>query len=148
VSDKSGFSFMKIGADAKVTGLTMRRNVMIVDDLSHVESFVTVGERGEIVNLDADGNELHTPDSYRAKLKIERSELHASLEKAKDEVNSIDNDLISQKIKNQLNAALSQPMDAEGEWNTKRILRGVLDLSKQVGCGVLTAAVAHYLGVS
>ncbi|WP_212743828.1 hypothetical protein, partial [Klebsiella pneumoniae] len=47
----------------------------VVDDLSHVESFVTVGERGEVINLDADGNELHTPDSYREKLKIERGEL-------------------------------------------------------------------------
>ncbi len=50
---------MKIGAGAKVTGLRMKRNVMVVDDLSHVESFVTVGERGEVINLDADGNELH-----------------------------------------------------------------------------------------
>ncbi|WP_136024035.1 hypothetical protein [Klebsiella oxytoca] len=148
MNDKSGFSFMKIGAGAKVTGLRMKRNVMVVDDLSHVESFVTVGERGEVINLDADGNELHTPDSYREKLKIERGELQASLEKAKEEINSIDNDITSQKIKNQLSAALSQPMDAEGEWNTKRILQGVLDLSKQVGCGVLTAASTHYLGVS
>ncbi|WP_137922873.1 hypothetical protein, partial [Klebsiella pneumoniae] len=59
MNDKSGFSFMKIGAGAKVTGLRMKRNVMVVDDLSHVESFVTVGERGEVINLDADGNELH-----------------------------------------------------------------------------------------
>ncbi|HBS8451967.1 TPA: hypothetical protein MAT95_005448, partial [Klebsiella pneumoniae] len=56
MNDKSGFSFMKIGAGAKVTGLRMKRNVMVVDDLSHVESFVTVGERGEVINLDADGN--------------------------------------------------------------------------------------------
>lgn len=121
------------------TGKTLTRWPVFVDHFS---------ERGEVINLDADGNELHTPDSYREKLKIERGELQASLEKAKEEINSIDNDITSQKIKNQLSAALSQPMDAEGERNTKRILQGVLDLSKQVGCGVLTAAITHYLGVS
>ncbi len=148
MSDDSGFSFMKIGADAKVTGLSMKRNVMVVDDLSSVDSFISVGERGEVINLDAEGNELHTPESYRSKLEVERTELQHSLVKAEDEINSIGNDIVARKIKNQLGEALSQPMDAHGEWNLKRILSGTLELSKQVGCGILTTAITHYLGIS
>ena len=148
MSDDSGFIFMKIGTDAKVTDLSMKRNVMVVDDLSQVECFVEVGERGEVINLDAEGNELHTPESYRLKLEAERGGLQASLTKAGEEINSIGNEFVAQRIKNQLADALSQPMDIHGESKLKRILSGTLELSKQVGCGVLTAALTHYLKIS
>ena len=60
--------FLEIGEGGKIGDLKFHRNIMVVDDISKVETFISLGKNGEILNLDAEGNEVHTPESYSQKL--------------------------------------------------------------------------------
>lgn len=52
--------FLEIGDGGKIDDLKFHRNIMVVDDISKVETFISLGKNGEILKLDAEGNEVHT----------------------------------------------------------------------------------------
>ncbi|EJD6043684.1 hypothetical protein J9231_17290 [Providencia rettgeri] len=150
MSDKKdnnkGFTAIRIGSGSKVENFKAKRNIVVTDDLSIVDSIISVGDNSEIINLDADGNEVHTPESYKQKLKRDRQDFFEGLHEIQADINSIQNDIVAFKIKKELVGAQNQPMTAKGEFTFKKILGNILSMSKDVGCGVLTAVITKYLG--
>ncbi|MCA4960985.1 hypothetical protein [Pseudomonas sp. Y24-6] len=138
--------FIDIGEGAKIGELIMTKNIMVVDDISKIETFVSVGKNGEITTVNADGNEVHTPESYAKKLKKERGELFVQLREMRAVIDTIADDFAKQKIKNALRDAEAQPLNQEGEWHVKKILGEVLKISKDVGAAVLSGVITSYIG--
>ena len=50
---------VNLGKGAKVHRLGVNRNLIVVDDISKIDALINV-ENGEIIHLDAEGNEVHT----------------------------------------------------------------------------------------
>jgi len=138
--------FIDIGEDATVDGLTLNKNVIITDDLSKIETFVSVGKNGRVTNLNADGNEVHTPESYYEKLSYERADLFTQFKECELEIASIQNEVMQSRIKSKIQEINELPINIDNEFDFKRKLGELKDLSKQVGVGVLTSVISAYLG--
>ncbi|EMK0754263.1 hypothetical protein AB7211_15520 [Providencia rettgeri] len=149
MSDKKdnnkGFTVIRIGNGAKVEKLQAMGNMVITDDLSAIDSIISIDDNGEVKDLEADSNEVHTSESYRQKLKHDRQGFFDGLHEIQADINSIQNDIIAFKIKKELVDAQNQPMTPKGEFTFKKILGDILSMSKDVGCGVLTAVITKYL---
>ncbi|MGP5566392.1 hypothetical protein ACTXN8_03225 [Pseudomonas helleri] len=139
--------FLEIGEGAKIGELTVNKNIMVVDDVSKIQTFVSIGKNGDIIRINADGNEVHTPESYADKLKIIRGELFNQLNENRTSIESITDDLAKRSIKSALKEAEAQTLDEEGEWKVQEILCDVLKVSKEVGAAVLVGVITSYLGV-
>ena len=138
--------FIDIGEGAIVDGLRLNKNVIIADDLSKVETFVSVGKNGRVINLDAEGNEVHTPESYYEKLSYERADLFTKFKECELEISSIKNQVMQSKIKSKIQEIQALPIDSNNEFDFKRKLIELKDLSKLVGIGVITNLISGYLG--
>ncbi|PWE39630.1 hypothetical protein C9I50_18360 [Pseudomonas prosekii] len=138
--------FIDIGEGAKIGELTMTKNIVVVDDISKIETFVSIGKNGEITTVNADGNEVHTPDSYAKKLKKEREDLFSQIKDMRAVIETIPDDFAKQKIKKALREAEDQPLNQQGERQVKNILGEVLKISKDVGAAVLAAVITSYIG--
>lgn len=138
--------FLDIGEGGKIGELIMKKNIMVVDDISKIETFVSLGKNGEITKIDADGNEVHTPDSYTKKLKNERAQFFDELKEIRTSIESITDDVAKQKIINALRDAEAQTLSQEGERHFTKILGGVLKVAKDVGAAVLAGVITSYLG--
>ncbi|WP_274643431.1 hypothetical protein [Pseudomonas serbica] len=138
--------FIDIAEGGKVGELNLTKNILVVDDISKIETFVGVGKNGEVTTLTADGNEVHTPESYAKKLKNDRSEFFSEIAKIRTAIDSITDDLAKQKIKNALRQAEAQPLNQEGEHQVKKIFFEVLKTAKDIGAAVLANCITTYLG--
>lgn len=136
--------FLDIGEGAKVNSLNLDSNVIITDDLSKIESFVSVGRYGEVVNLDAKGNEVHTPESYATKLRLTRHEFFEKFEQCKEEIESIKDELVRSKIKRLINEAKEQDLTPQGEHKFKECLGKVKDFAINVGASLLATCISNY----
>jgi len=138
--------FIDIAEGGVVDGLKLTKNIIITDDLSKVETFVSVGKNGRVINLDAAGNEVHTPDSYYQKLKSERMDLFSSFKECELEISLLKNQVMQSRIKNKIKEIEKLPIDIDKEFDFKKKLTELKDLSIQVGAGVLTSVISAYLG--
>ena len=138
--------FLEIGEGGKIGDLTFHRNIMVVEDISKVETFISLGKNGEIINLDAQGNEVHTPESYSQKLSKERQEFFDQIKNCELEISSLQNEVMQAKIRKSLNEAKQLPNTSEGEFDFKKKLGEIKSLSKEVGTQLLTAIIMKYLG--
>jgi hypothetical protein len=139
--------FIELGEGAQIDGLKVTRNIMVVDDISKVATFISVGKNGRITNLDAEGNEVHTPASYTEKLVSERADFFSKVDEAKSAVESIENDLQKQKIKNLLKEARSIEYSMDGEEKFQRVLVTMLSAIKDTGAAVLATCITAYFGI-
>lgn len=138
--------FIKFGNGAKVSDSSISKNILIVDDLSQVETFITVGDDAEFIRVDIDGNEIHTPESYALKTKSQRDKLFAELAECQGAIEGIQNDIAKHEIKKALKAAAAQDFTSEGEWNFRRIISVAATTSKDVGVAVVSSVISKYLG--
>ena len=138
--------FIKFGNGAKVSDSSISKNIFIVDDLSQVETFIRVGDDAEIIRVDIDGNEIHTPASYALKTQSQRDKLFAELAECQEAIDSIQNDFAKHKIKKALTDAAAQDLTNVGEWNFKQIISIAATTSKEVGVAVVAAVIGKYLG--
>jgi hypothetical protein len=138
--------FIDVGEGAQVEGLRVHRNIMIVNDLSHVESFISVGKNGKVINMDADGNEIHTPASYADKVALDRREFFEVVDSIKDSIELIADQLLKQKIKAALVEAQTQETNPDGEHKFKKIIGGILEVAKGAGVAVLANCISAYIG--
>lgn len=138
--------FLELGEGASVEDLQFNRNIMIVDDISKVSTFISVGKNGRILRLTADGNEVHTPESYSQKLNSDRSEFFDAIVKLNEDIDGIANELVKQRIKNSLQEASRQENSLDGECRFKRILSELYVISKDAGIAVLASCIATYIG--
>ena len=77
--------FLEIGDGGKIDDLKFHRNIMVVDDISKVETFISLGKNGEILKLDAEGNEVHTQESYSQKISKERQDFFEQIKNLESE---------------------------------------------------------------
>lgn len=138
--------FIKFGNGAKVSNSSISENILVIDDLSKVETFIRVGDDAEIVRVNIDGNEIHTPESYALKIKSQRDKLFAELSECQDAIESIQNDIAKNEIKRALAAAAAQDLTRDGEWSFRRIISVVATTSKEVGVAVVSGVIGKYLG--
>jgi len=138
--------FIDVAEGAVVDGLKLTRNTIITDDLSKVETFVSVGKNGRVINLDADGNEVHTPESYYEKLCSERTDLFMNIKECEPAILALDNEVMQSKIKSKINEIENLPVDIDNQFDFNKKLGELKDLSVQVGIGVLTSIISAYLG--
>ena len=136
--------FLEIGDGGKIDDLKFHRNIMVVDDISKVETFISLGKNGEILKLDAEGNEVHTQKSYSQKISKERQDFFEQIKNLESEITSIKNDVMQSKVRSKIKEIEELPID--DEFNFKRKLSELKDLSKQVGVGILTTVISAYLG--
>lgn len=138
--------FIKFGDGAKITDSSIIGNVLIVDDLSKVETFIRIGDNSEIIRLDVNGNEVHTPESFALITKSRRDALFAELAECQEAMISVQNDLAKQKIKQALTLAAAQDLTIKGEFDFRRIISGVATSSKEIGVAVVAGIISKYLG--
>ena len=141
--------FINIGEGAKIDGLTLRRNIMVTDDTSKVV-FVDVGKDGEIINLDADGNQVLTPGAYKKYLAAEIEKDKCSLNEFLTQLDLIENDIDKARIKRQLKMvleALELSVD-NGRFDYNRALSTLRDACENLGYGVLSGIITTLIGYS
>ena len=112
--------FLEIGDGGKIDDLKFHRNIMVVDDISKVETFISLGKNGEILKLDAEGNEVHTQESYSQKISKERQDFFEQIKNLESEITSIKNDVMQSKVRSKIKEIEELPID--DEFNFKRKL--------------------------
>ncbi|ELA8132730.1 hypothetical protein [Vibrio parahaemolyticus] len=140
--------FINIGEGAKVDGLQLKRNILVTDDMSQVV-FVDVGKNGEVINLDANGNQVLTPEAYSKYLDARVSELDDCFSEFTEELHKIENEIAKAKINRQLNAVkeeLKQVVPQNSTINYSRALNTLKDLCINLGYGVLAGIATSQLG--
>jgi sRNA-binding carbon storage regulator CsrA len=138
--------FLEVGEGAEIGILNVRRNVMVVDDISTINTFISIGKNGKITHLDAEGNEVHTPASYAKKLEIDRGEFFAEVERCKDSIDQIKDELLKARLKDSIAQASQQELDAIGEHRFKQIIKVAYEIAKNTGAAVLATCICAYIG--
>ncbi|WP_439826176.1 hypothetical protein [Aeromonas caviae] len=140
--------FIQIGEGAKVDGLKLERNIVVTDDMSQVV-FVDVGKNGEVINLDAHGNQVLTPEAYRDYLVVEIEKNKIKLKEFADKLMEIDNDTDKARINRQLKLVL-QELDASvhnnSNFNYKMAISKLRDICLNLGYGVLSGILTKMIG--
>ncbi|HIF9497433.1 TPA: hypothetical protein ACX6SJ_001868 [Photobacterium damselae] len=133
---------VQVGKNGKVDGLKLTRNIIVTDDISSVIG-VDIGENGEVKNLDAEGNEVMTPEAYALKIKQERQPLLAELALFKEKLNHIENDLNKARIKRELCKVenLTNQYDMSSQWELSRAIKILKETCFNVGCGVIAGLI-------
>ena len=138
--------FIEIGEGGHVDGLRVAKNIIVVDDISSVHTFISVGKNGRITNLDAEGNEVHTPASYAEKLTDDRAEFFSRLDEMNASIESIEDDMQKQKVKVLLKEAQSLGITPKDEWSFQTILKSTFEIAKNTGAAVLASCITAYFG--
>ena len=133
---------VNVGKNAKVNGLKLTRNIVVTDDVSSVIG-VDIGENGEVINLDADGNEVMTPEAYEVKIKQERQPLLSELASFKEQLNHIENDLHKARIKKELCKVekLTGQYDIRSQFELTNAIKILKETCFNVGCGVIAGLI-------
>ncbi|MUH98743.1 hypothetical protein GNP63_19770 [Aliivibrio fischeri] len=141
--------FINIGEGAKVDGLKLTRNTVVTDDMSQVV-FVDVGKNGEVINLDAEGNQILTPKAYKDFLNSRTQELKLSINEFSEQLKLIENDIAKAKINRQLKIVQEElnliPESSENKFNYNRALSQLKDTCVNLGYGVLAGIITTKLG--
>src|SRR5690606_39105932 len=116
---------------------------IVVEDISQVESLINIEENGEVIHLDAEGNEVHTPDSYAVKINALRREIFDDLEQ---EISKLRNEITQAKLNNRLNELKSLPATTDGQWNFRRGLEKLKDFASDLGAKVVAEIAMKQLG--
>ncbi|MDL2018294.1 hypothetical protein MT367_21550 [Vibrio parahaemolyticus] len=133
---------VNVGKNGKVGTIEIKRTIIVTDDSSQIVA-VDIGENGEVININADGNQVMTPDAFKAKLEKERQPLLQELEEFKVQLESIENELAKARIKRELKdiEELTQKYDLESDWKLERAIRLLKETCFNVGCGVIAGII-------
>ncbi|MCO8058039.1 hypothetical protein [Acinetobacter towneri] len=134
---------VSIGKGGKVGDLKVNRNIIVTEDLSRIDSLVDIQENGEVVRLDAEGNEVHTPESYAIKINASRREIFDELE---EEISKLRNEITQAKLNNKLNELKSLPATIDGQWNFRKSLEKLKDFALDLGAKVVAEIAMKQLG--
>ncbi|MDD9158397.1 hypothetical protein PVK64_19720 [Aliivibrio sp. S4TY2] len=141
--------FINIGEGAKVDGLKLTRNTVVTDDMAQVV-FVDIGKNGEVINLDAEGNQVLTPEAYKDLLNSRTQELKLSINEFSEQLKLIENDIAKAKINRQLKIVQEElnliPESSERKFNYNRALSQLKDTCVNLGYGVLAGIITTKLG--
>ncbi|MEZ8188295.1 hypothetical protein ACED29_21060 [Shewanella sp. 5S214] len=141
--------FINIGEGAKVDDLKLTRNTVVTDDMSQVV-FVDIGKNGEVINLDAEGNQVLTPEAYKDFLNSRTQELKLSINEFSKQLKLIENDIAKAKINRQLKIVQEElnliPESSESKFNYNRALSQLKDTCVNLGYGVLAGIITTKLG--
>ncbi|MFQ2730227.1 hypothetical protein ACK3YQ_06140 [Aeromonas caviae] len=140
--------FIQIGEGAKVDGLKLERNIIVSDDLSQVV-FVDIGKDGEVINLDANGNQVFTPEAYRDHLIAEVKRNKETLADFSEKLLSVDNDIDKARINRQLKLVLHElesTVHNKTQFNYKSALSKLRDMCVNLGYGVLSGIITKIIG--
>jgi hypothetical protein len=134
---------VSVGKGGKIGNLKVNRNIVVTDDLSKIDSLIDIQENGEVVHLDAEGNEVHTPESYAVKINALRREIFDDLER---EISKLRNEITQAKLNNRLNELKSLPATTDGQWNFRRGLEKLKDFASDLGAKVVVEIAMKQLG--
>lgn len=134
---------VSIGKNAKVHNLNVKRNIIVTDDISKIDSLIDIQENGEIIHLDADGNEVHTPDSYANKMAPIRN---ANIYALEIEILKLNNDVTKAKLSNALDKMKNFPPTIESEWEFKNSLTKLKEFASDLGAKVVAEIAMKQLG--
>lgn len=140
--------FIHIGEGAKVDGLKLEKNIIVSDDLSQVV-FVDIGKDGEVINLDANGNQVLTPEAYRDHLIAEVKRNKETLAGFSEKLLSVDNDIDKARISRQLKLVLHElesTVHNKTQFNYKAALSKLRDMCTNLGYGVLSGIITKMIG--
>ena len=143
---ENNMNFIKLGNRGKIKNSRISGNIIVVDDASQVDAFISGGDDAEVTGSAIKGNEVHTPASYSLKIKEQRDKLFLELTKCQKAIDSIQDVFAKQQLEQALAAASAQNLTSEGERNFRQIISGVATLSKEVGIAVVAGAISKYLG--
>ncbi|ENV03505.1 hypothetical protein [Acinetobacter sp. NIPH 817] len=125
---------INLGKGAKVHNMGIKRNMIVVDDVSQIDALVNVEENGEIIHLDAEGNEVHTPESFASKITIQRNEILLQLE---SEIQTLKNEVTQAKLLAKLTTLKNHQKTMKGEWKFKEALTKFKDFASDLGAKVV-----------
>ncbi|WP_210499828.1 hypothetical protein [Vibrio crassostreae] len=133
---------VNVGKNGKVGTIEINRTTIVTDDTSQIVA-VDIGENGEVININAEGNQVMTTDAFKAKLEKERQPLHQELEDFSIQLESIENELAKARIKKELKVVeeLSQKYDMESDCQLERAVRLLKETCFNVGCGVIAGII-------
>jgi len=134
---------VNMGKGSKIHNLTVSRNVIVTPDISKIDSLIEIQENGEIIYLDANGNEVHTPESYAAKITLQRQEIFKEIE---HEISQLTNEITQAKLNSQLNELKLLPSTMPGQWDFKDALKKFKDFASDLGAKVVAEVAMKQLG--
>ncbi|EMR4041856.1 hypothetical protein C3415_07655 [Acinetobacter baumannii] len=135
---------VNLGKGAKVHRLGVNRNLIVVDDISKIDALINVEENGEIIHLDAEGNEVHTPESFAKKVTSQRNEIFFQLE---SEIQKLKNEVTQAKLLRELHDLKNYPKTMKGEWKFKQALIKFKDFAIDLGAKVVAEIVIKQSGL-
>lgn len=134
---------INIGKGAKVGTVGLKRSIVIVDDISKIDSLINIEENGEIINIDADGNEVHTNASYALKLKSSRDALFNELQ---IEISNLKNEVLQAKLLRELEEIKEIPLSSKGQLQFKIALDKFKNFASELGAKVIAEIAMKQLG--
>lgn len=139
---------IQIGEGAKIGKLNLEKNIVVTDDMSQVV-FVDVGKNGEIINFDANGNQVLTPEAYQNYLIAEMERNKLKLSEFSEKLKGVNNEIDRARINRQLKVVLQELENSvlnKSDFNYKRALSVLKDMCVNLGYGVLSGVVTTMIG--
>ena len=136
-------NIVSLGKGGKIGNMKVNRNIVVTNDLSKIDSLIDIQENGEVVYLDAEGNEVHTPESYAVKINALRREFFDELEQ---EISKLRNEITQAKLNSMLDELKSLPPTTDGQWNFKKGLEKLKDFALDLGAKVVAEIAMRQLG--
>ena len=133
----------KFGKGVKVHEMKVKRNIIITEDLSKVNSIVSFEENGEIVNLDAEGNEVLTPESFNNKTIAIRQSILKDLDEA---ISNIVDENVKIALQKNLEEIKTLPTDLKGQWLFDISLKALKDFALDLGAKVVAEIAMKQIG--
>ncbi|AGH35070.1 hypothetical protein ABD1_11820 [Acinetobacter baumannii D1279779] len=94
--------------------------------------------------MDAEGNEVHSPESFANKITIQRNEILLQLEA---EIQTLKNEVTQAKLLAELTTLKNHPKTMKGEWKYKEALTKFKDFASDLGAKVVAEIAIKQLGL-
>lgn len=134
---------IKLGKGAKGENLNVSRNIIVTDDISKINSLISVEENGEIINVDIDGNEVHTEKSFHDKFIVKREQLLNDLESV---ISEIAEEKIRVKLEESLKEMKDLPNTPKGQWQFRNLLKHLKDFASDLGAKAVAEIAMEQMG--
>lgn len=134
---------ISVGKNGKVGNVTMIRTMIVTDDISKIEALVEIQENGEIIHLDLEGNEVHTPESYAKKITVIRREVFEELEQ---EISNLKNEITKSKLNSRLEELKQLPATSRGQFEFRKRLGYFKDFASDLGAKIVAEIAMKQLG--
>lgn len=135
-------SIIKMGNNTKVDVFTFENNTKISDSNSD-NTMASIGDDSEFKEINVNGNESHTTESYKIKCIELRKKAIAELNSA---ISSLDNEDSKKALQEMVGEMEKIPQDPKGQWFFNGALEKLRDFALELGAKVVAEIAMKNMG--